>query len=78
MESTSKPNCIHLSDSARRVLTQTAKDSAGANEIPLVYRGRLTIKGKGTMVTFWLLVSSPPNHSILFWCAILSTHSSRN
>lgn len=55
MESTSKPNCIHLSDSSRRVLTQAEKLDDNVEAVSLVYRGNLTVKGKGTMVTFWLL-----------------------
>jgi hypothetical protein len=63
MESTSKPDCIHLSDDARCALTRAAKDSAGVNEIPLVYRGNQPIKGRGSMVTFWLLGFHPGNES---------------
>jgi hypothetical protein len=54
MESTSKANCIHLSDSSRHILTP-----ASTGEIPLVFRGNLTIKGKGSMVTYWILGYHP-------------------
>lgn len=63
MESNSVANCIHLSDDARRALEEEAKrgdDGSMAEQVSLVLRpGNLTVKGKGTMVTFWLLGYHP-------------------
>ncbi|ELT92823.1 hypothetical protein CAPTEDRAFT_122722 [Capitella teleta] len=48
METTSEPNCIHLSES-----TQVALEAEGGFQIQK--RGKISIKGKGMMQTYWLL-----------------------
>jgi class 3 adenylate cyclase len=60
MESNSKANCIHLSVHAQNELElEKELGHDDGEEISLVYRGNLTVKGKGTMVTFWLLGYHP-------------------
>mmetsp|Transcript_29680 Transcript_29680/g.55951 ORF Transcript_29680/g.55951 Transcript_29680/m.55951 type:complete len:211 (+) Transcript_29680:282-914(+) len=53
MESNSVANCIHLSHAA-----STAMNSV-QHAIPLLYRGRSEIKGKGEMHTFWIFGYHP-------------------
>jgi len=53
MESTSEPECIHLSGAASQCIIQQDKS------LPLIYGGFKTIKGKGGMHTFWLMGYAP-------------------
>ena len=48
MESNSKPNAIHCSESSAMLLKEQAP------EIPLNCRGWITVKGKGQMKTYWV------------------------
>ena len=48
MESTSAAGRIHCSERAATLLREQAPD------IPLVSRGRIEVKGKGHMSTFWV------------------------
>ncbi|CAB9511219.1 activated protein kinase catalytic subunit alpha-1 [Seminavis robusta] len=48
MESNSQPNCIHCSFQAAELLTKQGC------EIPLTYRGKINVKGKGRMETYWV------------------------
>ena len=50
MESNSAANCIHLSDAAARQLAAQAPD------VRTQYRGRIAVKGRGEMDTYWLVV----------------------
>jgi len=63
MESNSKEHCVHLSDQAQQALEQEEALGVGADDISLVYRGKLNVKGKGAMVTFWLLGYHPSSHA---------------
>lgn len=49
LESSGKPNCIHLSESTYHLL----KDS-DHHSYHLKYRGETDMKGKGKQPTFWL------------------------
>uniref|UniRef100_A0A7S1G0J5 guanylate cyclase n=1 Tax=Corethron hystrix TaxID=216773 RepID=A0A7S1G0J5_9STRA len=48
MESTSIPGCIHCSKKTANLL------SVQASNISIIYRGKINIKGKGNMQTYWL------------------------
>uniref|UniRef100_A0A7S0MXQ9 guanylate cyclase n=1 Tax=Pyramimonas obovata TaxID=1411642 RepID=A0A7S0MXQ9_9CHLO len=56
MESLSQANCIHMSAS-------TARQLHGSG-VKLLCRGKLEVKGKGEMETFWLDGYDPQEHSI--------------
>jgi class 3 adenylate cyclase len=49
MESTGEPGRIHVSEAFAHSLTPCLSDT-----LTLVQRGEISIKGKGTMTTFWL------------------------
>ncbi|CEF62572.1 Atrial natriuretic peptide receptor 1 [Strongyloides ratti] len=59
MESNSKPNHIHMSESAHKILVEKI---GGFITEP---RGEVIIKGKGVMSTFWLIGKIEENSTIL-------------
>jgi hypothetical protein len=56
MESSSSSGRIHCSSQSAKLLAEQAPD------IPLLKRGKVGIKGKGEMVTYWVGNGSTSSH----------------
>jgi len=61
METTSKPRCIQMSEATAVSLRQSDADGSLGFKNRLKYRGKIQVKGKGMMETYWLTYEGGPD-----------------
>uniref|UniRef100_A0A7S0S107 Guanylate cyclase domain-containing protein n=1 Tax=Chlamydomonas leiostraca TaxID=1034604 RepID=A0A7S0S107_9CHLO len=73
MESAGAPNAVHLSDDTHALLTAGPLKQAAARGISFTCRGRVLVKGKGEMTTWWAHAPGEAPHDPLHAAASTST-----